>query len=70
MKQITAQSHPYRVKISPDMIVAFPASMTLDEIEVACKHMHDKQRSGKKRKTRKGPDRGSAALGATPQEDL
>jgi hypothetical protein len=44
--------------------------MTLDEIEAACKHLHDKQRSGKKRKTRKGPDRGSAALGATPQEDL
>jgi hypothetical protein len=36
MKKITDQTHPYRVKIPPDMIVAFPASMSLDEIEAAC----------------------------------
>jgi hypothetical protein len=69
MKKITEQSHPYRVAISPDMIVAFPASMSLDEIQAACKKLHDKQRPSKKRKTRKA-DRGSIALGATPQEDL
>jgi hypothetical protein len=68
MKQITAQSHPYRVKIFPDMFVAFPASMTLDQIEAACKKLQDKQGQSKKRKTRKA-DHGSAALGAT-QEDL
>jgi hypothetical protein len=44
--------------------------MTLDEIEATCKHLHGKQTLIKKRTARKGSDRGSAALGATPQEDL
>jgi hypothetical protein len=50
------------------MIVAFPASMTPDQIEAACKKLKDKQGQSKKRKTRKA-DHGSAALGTT-QEDL
>ena len=55
----------FGVAISPDMVVAFPASMSLGEIEAACKKLHDKQRPSKKRKTRKGSNRGSAALGET-----
>lgn len=50
------------MQLSPDMVVAFRASMSLDEIEAACKKLHDQQRPSKKRKARKA-DRGSAALG-------
>ena len=67
--KITQKSHLYRVQLSPSRVVAFPAAMTLDEIEVACKDLHGKQTPSKKRKALKA-DRGSAALGAMPQEDL
>jgi hypothetical protein len=46
---ITEETHPYRVKIG-DKIVAFPASMSMKEVEAACKRIHDEQNSTNKTK--------------------
>lgn len=45
---ITEKTHPYRVQLSPDMVVAFPASMSLQSVEAACKQILDEQRPTKK----------------------
>lgn len=38
------KTHPYRVQLRPGFVVAFPATMTADEVEVACRDIHAKQK--------------------------
>jgi hypothetical protein len=44
---MTDETHPYRVQIRPGFVAAFPATMTADEVQAACRRLHVKDKDTK-----------------------
>jgi len=61
---LTEITHPYRVQFSSGMVVAFPASMSLQAVEAACKRIHNEQKPAPVSKSRPKSLKAGSILGA------